>query len=238
MNAKLKAVILTGGQGLRLRPLTDDRPKAMVPVNGRTIAEIQLEWLKKNAELELVTFACGYRWERLKQHFGSNYQGTPIEYVIEEQPLGTGGAIKNAILSLNERDDDILVINGDVITHFSLSRMIEFHRASQTMVSMLLVPYRSPFGVVRINKLRMVRKFEEKPEFPDVWINGGVYLMQTKRIEHFLPDRGDVERETFPKLVQYGEVAAYPYYGFWRVLDTIKDLREVEKELVILPLTG
>ncbi len=205
----------------------------MVPVNGKPLASIQLDWLIENTDLECVAFACGHRWEKLQEYFGKQYRGVPLEYVVEENPIGTGGAIKNAITKLNMGDEDILAMNGDVLTDLPLRKMIDWHRSAGmgTMVTMLLVPYRSLYGVVRIDKLRMVRKFEEKPEFPDTWINGGIYLIQSKRIEPFLPGKGDIERDTFPKLVQNGEIGAYPYYGFWRVVDSIKDLREVEAEL-------
>jgi len=234
--SRLRAIILAGGFGLRLRPLTDDKPKAMVPINGKPIAEIQLSWLKKNIMLEQVIFACSHKWEKLKEYFGREYGKIPIHYVVEDQPLGTGGAIKNVIHNLNIHDEDLLVMNGDVITSLPLSRMIDWHKSAQTIVTMLLVPYRSPYGVVHIDKLRMVRKFEEKPEFPDFWINGGIYIIQAKRLIPFLPDKGDLERETFPKLVQYGEVSAYPFYGMWRAIDSIKDLREVEDEMTNIEL--
>jgi mannose-1-phosphate guanylyltransferase len=112
--------------------------------------------------------------------------------------------------------------------------MLETHRGNRTIVTMALIPYRSPFGVVRIDKLKMVRKFEEKPEFVDAWVNGGIYLMDGNQIEKFLPENGDIERETFPQLVERGEISSYPYYGFWRALDSIKDLKTVETELVPL----
>jgi len=232
----LKAIILAGGFGLRLRPLTDDRPKAMVQVNGRPIAEIQLSWLKQNIKLEQVIFACSHKWERLKEYFGNEYDGIPIDYVVEDQPLGTGGAIKNVIHSVNIWDEDTLVMNGDIVTNMPLSRMIDWHISAQTIVTMLVAPYRSPYGVVHIDKLRMVRKFEEKPEFPNIWINGGIYIIQAKRLMPFLPDKGDIELETFPKLVTHGEVSAYPFYGMWRAIDSIKNLREVEDELSSIEL--
>ncbi|MCP8307141.1 MAG: nucleotidyltransferase family protein [archaeon] len=232
----MKAIILAGGFGLRLRPLTDDKPKAMVPVNGKPIAEFQLSWLKQNIRLEQVTFACGHKWERLKEYFGSEYDNIPIDYMVEDQPLGTGGAVKNVIHSINIGDEDVLVMNGDVITNMLLSRIVDWHISSQTIVTMLLVPYRSPFGVVHIDKLRTVRKFEEKPEFPNIWINGGIYIIQAKRLMPFLPEKGDIERETFPKLVQYGEISAYPFYGMWRAIDSIKDLKEIEAELASIEL--
>ncbi|MCP8306669.1 MAG: nucleotidyltransferase family protein [archaeon] len=235
MNLKLKAIILAGGQGLRLRPLTDDRPKAMISINGKPIAEIQLGWLIGNikVKVEQVIFSCGHKGEILEEYFEHEYEGVPIRYVIEKEPLGTGGAIKNTLRSLDlDKDEDVLIMNGDVITNMDLSNMIEWHSFTQTMVTMLVVPYRSAFGVVHVDKLRNVRKFEEKPEFKDVWINGGIYLVQAKKLMKFLPDKGDIERETFPKLVDYGEISAFPYYGFWRVVDSIKDLKEVEKEII------
>jgi len=232
----LKAIILAGGQGLRLRPLTNDKPKAMVSINGKPIAEIQLNWLIKNIKLDQIIFSCGHKGEILENHFEHEYQGVPINYVIEEEPLGTGGAVRNTILDL-DKDEDILIMNGDIITNMNLSNMIEWHSFTQTMVTMLVVPYRSPFGVVHVDKLRNIRKFEEKPEFKDVWINGGVYLVQAKRLKKFLPERGDIERETFPRLVDYGEISAFPYYGFWRVVDSIKDLKEVEKEIIEIEST-
>jgi NDP-sugar pyrophosphorylase family protein len=227
----MKAVILSGGQSLRMRPLTDDKPKALVPVNGRPIAEYQLDWLLKDGGIDSVTFACGYKWERLKEHFGSSFKGIPIQYSVEEEPLGTGGAVKRAFAE-EEGEDLYVVANGDIMTDLSLKRMIEAHmQASDIAASMLVVPYRSRFGVVKIDKLKIVRGFEEKPAFPDVWINGGIYLLNAKKARKYLPDKGDIERETFPKLVNHGELMSYPYYGEWYFVDSVKDLKELEESL-------
>ena len=216
---------------MRMRPLTDDKPKALVPVNGRPIADYQLEWLLKEGGIDSVTFACGYKWERLKEHFGSSFKGIPIHYSVEEEPLGTGGAVKRAFAQ-DEAEDLYVVANGDIMTDLSLKRMIEAHmQASDIAASMLVVPYRSRFGVVKIDKLRIVRGFDEKPAFPDVWINGGIYLLNAKKARRYLPDKGDMERETFPKLVNHGELMSYPYYGEWWYIDSVKDLKEVEVAL-------
>ncbi len=227
----MKAIVLAGGLGMRLRPLTDDRPKALIPVKGRPIAEYQIEWLMKEGGIDGVTFACGYKWEKLKEHFGSNFHGIPIDYSVEELPLGTGGAIRKA-LSANSREDLVVVTNGDIVTDLPLKRMIEAHKqAGELSASMLVVPYRSRFGVVKIDKLKVVRGFDEKPAFPDVWINGGVYLLNSRRILRSLPEKGDIERETFPKLVSHGELLAYPHYGEWVYLDSQKDLEELEESI-------
>lgn len=229
--SRLKAIILAGGMGMRLRPLTDDKPKALIPVNGRPISEYQIEWLVKQGGVDSVTFACGYKWERLKEHFGTSYNGVPVGYSVEDEPLGTGGAVKKAI-SGSQSEESFLVANGDIITDLPLGRMIEAHRqAGEISASMLVVPYRSRFGVVKIDKLRMVRGFEEKPAFPDVWINGGVYVLNGRRAQKYLPEKGDIERETFPSLVQRGELLSYPHYGEWYFVDSLKDLKELEESM-------
>jgi len=227
----MNAIILAGGLGMRLRPLTDDRPKALIPVNGRPIAEYQLEWLAKEGDVSSVIFACGYKWEKLKEHFGSSYGGMKIEYSVEEEPLGTGGGLKKAF-SNRGSDDLTIVTNGDIITDLPLKRMIDAHRqAGEISASMLVVPYRSRFGVVKIDKLKMVRGFDEKPAFPDIWINGGVYVLNAKRIIKNLPDKGDIERETFPRLVSHGELLSFPHYGEWYFVDSMKDLMELEESM-------
>ncbi|HYC12465.1 MAG TPA: nucleotidyltransferase family protein [Nitrososphaerales archaeon] len=232
---QVKAIVLAGGLGMRLRPLTDDRPKALIPVNGRPISEYQLEWLTKEGGIDSVVFACGYKWERLKEHFGANFKGTPIGYSVEDEPLGTGGALRRA-LATGQSEDVVVVTNGDIITDLPLKRMVEAHRqAGEISASMMVVPYRSRFGVVKIDKLRMVRGFEEKAAFPDVWINGGVYLLNSRRLQRTLPEKGDIERETFPKLVEHGELLSYPYYGTWWFVDSMKDLRELEESMQAPP---
>jgi len=231
----MKAVILSGGQALRLRPLTEDKPKALIEVRGRPISEYQVEWLVKEGGVDSVTFACGYKWQKLQEHFGTNYKGTPVEYSPEEEPLGTGGAIKRA-LSGHESDDVSVVVNGDIMTDLRLLRMVEAHRqAGEITASMLVVPYRSRFGVVKIDKLRMVRGFEEKPAFPDVWINGGVYVLNARKALRYLPEKGDIERDTFPKLVTHGELLSFPHYGEWWFVDSLKDLKEVEDAMPLAP---
>lgn len=229
----MKALILAGGQGLRLRPLTDDKPKPLVAVGGKPIAEWQLDWLIESVDLDQATFLCGYKWERLKEHFGSSYKGVRVEYSVEEKPLGTGGAFRKAIAGEGLGDENVVMMNGDIVTDLPLGSMVAEHSSAERKptVTLLLVPYKSRFGIVHIDENNFVRRFEEKPEFADVWINGGVYVASAKRILAHLPEKGDIERETFPKLATAGQVMAYPYKGFWSLIDSVKDIQEVEKEL-------
>lgn len=226
----MKALVLSGGQGLRLRPLTNDRPKPLVAVNGKPIAEWQIDWLRRNSDLDEVVFLCGYKWERLRAHFGNSFNGVKIGYSVEETPLGTGGAIKKGLANIGARKESVIVTNGDIITDLPLREMIASHVASKgrAAVTMLLVPYKSRFGIVHIDEQRMVRKFEEKPEFLDVWINGGIYVIDAGKVADRLPDKGDIERDTFPTLVQSSEILSYPYRGFWSLIDSVKDLQETE----------
>lgn len=205
---------------MRLRPLTVDRPKALIEVDGAPIVIHQLNWL--HGAVNKVTFACGYKADILMSTLGNSYKGISLSYSIEETHLGTGGAIKKA---LNDIDDEtVLVLNGDVLTDFQLKYMIKEHDAHTPITTMLLIPFRSPFGVIKIDKLKTVREFVEKPELPDIWVNGGVYIMQTKKIMPYLPESGDIEKAVFPRLASYGELLAFPYYGKWRSIDSFKDV--------------
>src|ERR1039458_3697013 len=116
----MKALILAGGQGLRLRPLTEDKPKPLVLVNERPIAEWQIDWLKREVALDEVVFLCGYKWDCLKEHFGTSYGGVAVSYSVEDTPLGTGGAIRKALTELHNPSENVVVMNGDIITSLPL----------------------------------------------------------------------------------------------------------------------
>ncbi len=215
---------------MRLRPLTDDRPKGLIEVNGRPLSEHQLDWMARSGVVDGVVFACGYKWEKLRERFGADYKGISISYSVEEEPLGTGGAIRKAMVG-GPPEDRFIAANGDIVTDLPLKEMVAAHLQGRgAAASMLVVPYRSRFGVVKIDSSKVVRGFDEKPAFPDVWINGGVYVLEREATE-YLPDRGDIERETFPRMAQSGKLLSYPYQGDWWFVDSVKDLKEVESSM-------
>jgi len=225
----MKAIILAGGKGQRLRPFTDDRPKGMVEVLGVPILAYQVRWLRANG-IDGVLFSCGYRHDVIREHFGDGSKwGVEIDYVVEETPLGRGGGIKFALSHLDPEDDPVVVTNGDVITNFSLREMIAGHRRSGVMVTIYLAPYFSPFGIVDVDGDNRVLGFREKPELP-YWINGGVYVLN-QAIHEFLPDKGDHEVETFPMLVEQGSLRAYRSRAYWQPVDTVKDLSVTSNDL-------
>lgn len=228
----LKAAILAGGYGKRLRPLTDDRPKPLIEVAGKPIIAWQIEWLKKHGIKDLVILV-GYKRNMIIDEIGSGGKyGVRVSYVVEEEPLGTGGALKNAEHILGGEDYFVL-INGDIITNLNPLDLIDIlERRRNAVASIAVVPLRSPFGVVKVDNTNMVISFVEKPVIPDYMINAGVYAMKPE-IFSYLPEKGDIERTCFPKLASEGRLVAKVYSGeiYWRSIDTIKDIEEATSDI-------
>ena len=222
------AIILAGGLGLRLRPLTSENPKCMIRVCGKPIAEWQVSWLK-GCGVKKIIFAAGYLWQRIEEYLkdGSAY-GVKVSYSIEEECLGTGGGLKKALNMVSE--DVFAALNGDLITDLDLKDMVDWHRRLEAKATVLVVPFTSPYGLVEVTPKGRARRFIEKPTIPNSWINGGCYILD-KEVAEYLPEKGDIETETFPKLAEQELLAAYPHEGFWRTIDTLKDLEVLEKEL-------
>ncbi len=225
------ALILAGGKGERLRPLTDTLPKPMVPVCGRPILEHQLRWLKAGG-VDNVIFLAGYRWESIESHFGDGHDfGVDVRYSVEDSPLGRGGAIKKGYPLLPADEQTVVVLNGDVITEEPLDSLVACYdqRKSQNpshLATLLTVPMVSPYGLLDIDADETVTGFREKVEMPH-WINGGTYVFDRAVFSEF-PDLGDHEVETFPRLAQAGKISAFRTRAFWCSVDSFKDLREAE----------
>lgn len=223
------AIILAGGKGERLRPLTNDRPKVMVEVAGKPIIYWQIEWLKAHGITKFVV-TVSYMHEVVEEFLGDGFKfGIEVAYSIEETPLGRGGAIKKAWQDpLISGEEDVIVANGDIITKFDISQMIKKHEENNAMVTLLLMPYLSRWGVVNVDEDDHIIGFEEKPKLP-YWINGGIYVF-SKEVESLLPQLGDHEQETFPK-IDKERFIAFKDEGFWRAVDVIKDRSEAESFL-------
>ena len=225
------ALILAGGKGERLRPLTDTLPKPMAPVAGKPILERQLEWLKAGG-VDGVVFLAGYRWEAVRDHFGEgSWNGIRVSYSIEDSPLGRGGAIKQGYPMAAADGLPVVVTNGDIITRQPLRELVDFHRESPARgngpaVTLLAVPMVSPYGIVDMDDGGTVVGFREKVDLPH-WINGGVYVFDREVFAEF-PDLGDHEVETFPRLAREGRIAALRTRSYWTSIDSFKDLREAE----------
>ena len=223
------AIVLAGGKGERLRPFTEDRPKPMVEIMGIPMLGYQLQWLEGQGVTDVV-ISCGYRHEVIETYFGDGERlGMRIRYAVEEQPLGRGGALRLALSGVPEDEAVVIATNGDVITNLPLAPLLETHTSRGMMATVVLTPFVSPYGIVEIDPDDRVTQFREKPELP-YWINAGIYAL-SRSIRDHLPERGDHETTTFPRLAQSGRLGAYKSQSYWRGVDTIKDVNEVASEM-------
>ena len=228
------ALILAGGMGERLRPLTDTLPKPMVPVCDQPILWHQVQWLKQVAVTDVV-FLVGYKWQAIQDFFGDGSKfGVRAHYSVEDSPLGRGGAIRRGFSLVPEEVESAIILNGDIITDEGPDTVLAHFQAKKSadpshMATIMVVPMVSPYGLVDINSQMDVVGFREKVELP-YWINAGVYVFD-RRIVPQLPELGDHEIDTFPQLAQAGKISALKSRAFWRSVDSFKDLREAEEHL-------
>jgi NDP-sugar pyrophosphorylase family protein len=224
-----RAIILAGGRGERLRPLTQDRPKCMIEVLGSPILSYQLRWLSAYG-VKKVAVACGYLNEMIQSYFGNGVKfGLDIEYVVEDKPLGRGGALKQALKQTIEDEQEVLCLNGDNICNLVLPDFEKFHQQHKPLATILTTPLRSPYGIVETTPEGDITAFSEKPVLP-YGVNAGIYIMNRAIIEK-LPDIGDHEETTFPTLAKDGKLKAFNSDCFWRTVDTVKDVNELRNEL-------
>ncbi|HEY1247673.1 MAG TPA: nucleotidyltransferase family protein [Nitrososphaera sp.] len=221
----MKAVILAGGFGKRLKPLTDTRPKPMIQVSGLPIIEWQINWLRKFGIKEFI-LCVGFMKDQIFDYIGNGSKfNSQIEYSVEEKPLGTGGALMNA-RELLSNENSFFMLNGDILTDLEPNLLLL--NDSNTIA---LVPLTSPFGVVELDNHSRVLGFVEKPEIPNYWINAGIYRF-TKEIFQYLPASGNIETTTLPLLAQQGKLRAVRFKQvFWRSIDSHKDIEEASKEI-------
>jgi NDP-sugar pyrophosphorylase family protein len=225
----MKAVILAGGFGKRLKPLTDERPKPMIEVLDKPIIEWQIRWLKKNGISDVI-LCVGYMKEHLVDYIGSGSKlGINAYYTVEDTPLGTGGALKNAETLLSS-EEKFFMLNGDVLTNINLIRLKD-ELSGDLVATLAVVPLQSPFGIVRMDDASMVLGFTEKPQINQFWINAGVYCL-SNRIFDYLPNSGNIETTALPALAKAKKLKAVKFEGkFWRSIDSHKDIEEASKEI-------
>ncbi|MDH7487809.1 MAG: NDP-sugar synthase [Anaerolineae bacterium] len=213
----MKALILAAGEGTRLRPLTLDRPKPMLPIAGKPLLEHTIAWLRQHG-ITQVAINLHHRPEAITDHFGDGRRwGVHIIYSYEEQLLGTAGAARRLQPFF---DDTFVVVYGDVLTDMNLTAMLDFHRRLKRRLPLLAtialyrVPNPSECGLVGLDGSRRITCFVEKPPpqavFTDL-ANAGVYVLEAAVLEHIPPDRyHDFGHDLFPALLERGA----PLYGY------------------------
>src|SRR6266849_1936529 len=218
---RLEAILLVGGQGTRLRPLTIGVPKPLLPTAGVPLLAHQLARAAASG-VGRVVLATAFRAEMFAEVFGDGSEyGLDIVYASEDEPLGTGGGIRNAAASLRSGPDDpVVVLNGDVLSGHDLGAQIDLHRKADAAVTLHLVEVPDParFGCVPTDFAGRVTAFLEKTPHPVTsQINAGCYVFQRQVIDVIPAGRvASVERETFPALIEAGAVVlGYPDNSYW-----------------------
>ena len=217
----MKAVILAGGQGTRLKPITDYIPKPLIPINNTPILEWQIRYLKKFGINDII-ICTGYKTDQIKNFLNKKDLGVKVRFSIEKTPLGTGGALKKIAPLIKEKS--FLVYNGDTITNINLKKML-----AKTN-SIAAIELRTKFGIIETADGK-VKKFIEKKEIANVWMNAGIYHLD-KKILKDLPVKGNIESTTFPKYARNGKLNFIKFKNVkWYSIDSYKDIENCSKEV-------
>lgn len=220
-------MILCGGFGKRLRPVTEKVPKPLVEIKeDYAILDKQL-FDFKNAGVKEVYLLAGFLHEKIEERYGGEYKGVKINYVIEDEPLGTLNAIRLGMEALGE-EKQVVIRNGDIVSDVNLKKLIEVGEKSDYPVTMFVTKMRSPYGIVDLSGDK-ITAFKEKPLL-DYYINSGIYF--TKGLLDFGEFKtGDIEKTLFPVLAKENHLGYYKEDGlFWMAIDTSKELEAVQKE--------
>jgi NDP-sugar pyrophosphorylase family protein len=233
----MKAILLAGGQGTRLRPLTLNTPKPVVPIFDRPFLTYQIDLIKQVPEIDEVVLSLNYQPEAIAAVFGDGSAlGIRIRYVVEPEPLGTAGGIKFASRGLT---GPTVVFNGDVLTSIDLRAVIALHRERQARATIVLTPVENPsaFGLVETDGRQNVLRFLEKPKPDEITtdrINAGIYILEPDTFDR-IPDGvpWSIERKYFPSLIERGETfLAYDYHGYWIDIGTPQKYLQVHQDIL------
>src|SRR5579862_5422590 len=216
----MRAILLAGGKGTRLRPLTLHTPKPIVPIFDRPFLRYQIDLLRQVPEIDEIVLSLNYQPRRIEEVFGDGADlGIHLRYVVEPTPLGTGGAIKFAA---GESRDPIVVFNGDVFTSVDLLAVIKLHRERRAKATIVLTPVEDPsaYGLVETDSAGNVKAFLEKPGKGQAkvnTINAGIYVLEPDTLERIPRDTNfSIERGYFPTLIANGETfVSHVSTGYW-----------------------
>ena len=233
----MKAILLAGGKGTRLRPLTIHTPKPIVPIFDRPFLQFQLDLIKKVSEIDEVILSLNYQPRRIEEIFGDGGDtGLSLRYMVEPAPLGTGGAIKYAATNLRE---SVVVFNGDVLTEIDLAAVIALHRERRAKATIVLTPVDNPsaYGLVENDAQGNVLRFLEKPDPQQITcdtINAGIYVLEPDTFDRIPSDvPWSIERSYFPSLIERSETfVSYVYKGYWIDIGTHEKYMQVHRDIM------
>ncbi len=233
----MKAILLAGGKGTRLRPLTVHTPKPIVPIFNRPFLYYQIDLLRQVPEIDEAILSLNYQPRRIEEIFGEGEGlGLRLRYVVEPFPLGTGGAVRYAGDQLTE---SVVVFNGDVLTQVDLGAVLRLHRERKAKATIVLTPVENPgaYGLVETEPDGTIRRFLEKPGEDEITcntINAGIYVLEPETFDRIPKDTAwSIERSYFPSLIERGETfVAYIYDGYWIDIGTPAKYLQVHRDIM------
>ena len=233
----MKALLLVGGQGTRLRPLTIHAPKSIVPIFNRPFLHYQLDLIRQVPEIDEVILSLNYQPHRIEEVFGDGRGvGVKLRYVVEPTPLGTAGAVRYAAEGVR---DTIVVFNGDVLTQVDLGGLIAFHRSRSARATIVLTPVDNPtaYGLVETDSASNILRFLEKPKPDEITcntINAGIYVLEPDTFDRIPPNVAwSIERSFFPSFIERGETfLASVYRDYWIDIGTPEKYMQVHRDIM------
>ncbi len=230
----MKAIILAGGLGERLRPLTDTIPKPLLPIKGKPIIEHAINNFKKHGIKDII-LSLSYKADKIKEYFKDGQQlGVNIQYSIEDEPLGTGGAIKKASENIKET---FIAINGDNLADFNWTEIIKQHKENNAKITLALYPVEdvTKFGIAKLENNKII-EFIEKPSVEEAHSNlnnAGGYVIEPDALDLLPEGKCSIERDCFEKLAKQGVVYAYKHDSQWFPTDDLEKYNKAEKEFEV-----
>jgi len=223
------AVLMAGGEGTRLRPLTNHKPKPMVEIDGVPILERQLEQLKKFGVVNIY-ISVNYLAEKITEYFGNGIKfGLNIKYIHEDKKLGTAGALS---LIENEIEDNFLLMNGDIVTNIDFNEMAKFHLISDSLITIGAINHdiKVPFGVLKV-EAGVLKEVIEKPVYTEL-CNAGIYMINNKVLDRIPKNEyHDITTTIDTVLQNKGLISVFPIFESWSDVGTPEDLIRVENEI-------
>ena len=227
----MKAIVLAGGLGTRLSGITGDIPKPMAKVGARPFLEYLLDYLVEQG-IEQAVLAVSHKWEVIREHFGDAYRGMSLNYSVEDEPLGTGGAIRQALVIIP--DDEIIVLNGDTLFHVDLEAMAAAHHRGGVLLTIALkqVVDCGRFGRVSISDNGVITEFQEKSTNDSGWINGGIYMLNRHLLVDFpMPVKFSFEQDLVEPNIRRIRPVAFQSNAYFIDMGVPEDYERAQSEI-------
>lgn len=232
----MKAIVLCGGKGTRLRPYTHSIPKPMLRLGRKPLLEYIIDYLQREGVVEVV-LAVGHLKEQIIDYFGNGSKhGIKISYSEEEGELGTAGSVKKALSKISG-EDDVLVLMGDQLTNLKLKELMKFHKSKNAFITIALKQSGIPlqYGTAELGSQGEITAFKEKPTIQSL-INVGFYVLNKKALE-YLPEKGDFAMDVFPKLLAgRHKIAGFVFDDYWVDVGSIHDYENVNRMVSMIDL--